>query len=222
MAAQTISLDVYFDYYWPWCYIAAVRLNSLEDELKGSLAVSWKSYLIREEGVTVFDEYIASHFARANEQEEAITFNPWKAGPYPTWGMPALKASKAAALQGKKKQDRFHLAVMKAFYTDGRDISSEQVLEKVAEEEGLIPEEISRELKNPKWERIVYSETKEAKEALGIRSIPAVVVNNRYLVEGAVSVSHYKRVIEELKTSLEKEWLGLPVTYCRVTNSGGA
>jgi len=94
---------------------------------------------------------------------------------------------------------------MKAFYTDGRDISSEQVLEKVAKEEGLITEEFSREFKNPEWERIVYSETKEAKETLGIRSIPAVVVHNRYLVEGAVSVSHYKRVIEEVKTSLGKE-----------------
>jgi len=119
--------------------------------------------------------------------------------------MPALKASKAAALQGKKKRDRFHLAVMKAFYTDGRDISNEQVLEKVAEEEGLIAEEFSREFKNPKWERIVYSETKEAKERLGIRSIPAVVVNNNYLVEGAVSVSHYKKVIEEVNTSSGKE-----------------
>ncbi|MBW1853642.1 MAG: DsbA family protein [Deltaproteobacteria bacterium] len=185
--------------------MAAVRLNRLEDEFKGSLAVSWKSYLIREEGVTVFDEYIASHFKRANEHEESITFNPWKSGPYPTWGMPALKAIKAAAPQGKEKQDRFHLAVMKAFYTDGRDISNEQVLEKVAEEEGLITEEFSREFNNPKWERIVYSETKDAKERLGISSIPAVVVHNRYLVEGAVSVSHYKRVIEEVKTSSGKE-----------------
>ncbi len=216
MENHIISFDVYFDYYWPWCYIAAVRLNRLEDELKESLAVSWKSYLIREEGVTVFDEYIASHFARANEQEEAITFNPWRSGPYPTWGMPALKASKAAALQGKEKWDRFHLAVMKAFYTDGRDISNEQILEKVAEEEGLIAKEFSREFKNPKWEHIIYSETKEAKERLGIRSIPAVVVNNRYLVEGTVSVSHYKGVIEEVITSSGKEWLGIPAVYCRV------
>ena len=112
-------------------------MNTLEGEFKGALTVSWKSYLIREKGVTVFDDYIASHFERANEQEEGIAFNPWKKGTYPTWGMPALKASKAVALQGDKKWKRFHLAVMKAFYTDGRDISSEQVLEEIAEKRGL-------------------------------------------------------------------------------------
>ena len=46
--------------------------------------------------------------------------------------MPALKASKAAELQGREKWKKFHLAVMKAFYTDGRDISKEHVLEEIA------------------------------------------------------------------------------------------
>ena len=180
-------------------------MNTLEGEFKGALTVSWKSYLIREKGVTVFDDYIASHFERANEQEEGIAFNPWKKGPYPTWGMPALRASKAAALQGDKKWSRFHLAVMKAFYTDGRDISSEQVLEEIAKETGLNLEEFAREFNDPKWENVVYEETREAQEVCGIRSIPAVVVQNRYLVEGVVPVAHYKQVIEEVKDSLKPQ-----------------
>jgi predicted DsbA family dithiol-disulfide isomerase len=171
-------------------------LNTLEGEFKGALTVSWKSYLIREKGVTVFDDYIASHFERANEQEEGIAFNPWKKRPYPTWGMPALRASKVAALQGAKKWKRFHLAVMKAFYTEGRDISREQVLEEVAGETGLNLEEFAREFSDPKWENVVYEETREAREVFGIHSIPGVVVQNRYLVEGAVPISHYKQVIE--------------------------
>jgi predicted DsbA family dithiol-disulfide isomerase len=161
--------------------------------------ISWRSYLIREEGVTTFDDYIASHFKRANEQEEGIIFNPWKSGPYPTWGMPALKASKAAELQGREKWKKFHRAVMKAFYTEGRDISREDILEEIAEEQGLIMDEFAKESKNPEWERLVYEETKRAQEVLGIRSIPTVVVQDRFLVEGAVPVSHYKQVIEEIK-----------------------
>ena len=170
--------------------------------MEGELTLSWKSYLIREKGVTVFDDYIASHFERANEQEEDITFNPWRSGPYPSWGMPALRASKAAALQGKEKWNRFHLTVMKSFYTDGRDISSEQVLEEIARETGLTIEEFIREFKDPKWESVVYEETKQAQEVFGIHSIPAVIVQNHYLVEGAVPLSHYKQVIAEVKTSL--------------------
>ena len=169
---------------------------------KPLLNINWKSYLIREEGVTVFDEYIASHFRRANEQEACITFNPWKSGPYPTWGMPALRASKVAALQGKEKWNRFHLAVMKAFYTNGRDISNECVIEEIAEECGLAMEGFTLELRNPKWENMVYEETRQGQEIFGIRSIPTTVIENNYLVEGVVSVSYYKKVIEEMRSLL--------------------
>ena len=172
--------------------------------------ISWKSYLIREEGVTTFDDYIASHFKRANEQEEGIIFNPWKSGPYPAWGMPALKASKAAALQDRKKWRRFHLAVMKAFYTDGRDISRENVLEQIAEEQGLIMDEFVKEYTDLKWEKLVYEETERAQEIFGIRSIPTVVVQNSSLVEGIVPVSHYKQVMAEVKrTEQESEENGI-------------
>ena len=178
-----------------------------------NLVISWKSYLIREEGVTTFDDYIASHFKRANQQEEGIIFNPWKSGPYPTWGMPALKASKAAALQGREKWRRFHLAVMKAFYTDGRDISRENVLEQIAEEQGLIMDEFVKECKNPKWEKLVYEETERAQEIFGIRSIPTVVVQNRFLVEGIVPVSHYKKVMEEVKRTEQESESPSPKSY---------
>ena len=139
---------------------------------------------------------------RANEHEECITFNPWKSGPYPAWGMPALRASKVAALQGKEKWNIFHLAVMKAFYTDGRDVSNENVIEEIAEETGLAMEEFTKELRNPKWQKIVYEETRQAQEIFGIRSIPTVIVQNSYLVEGVVSVSYYRKVVEEMRRSL--------------------
>jgi predicted DsbA family dithiol-disulfide isomerase len=165
--------------------------------------ITWKSYLIREEGVTTFDDYIASHFKRANQQEEGIIFNPWTSGPYPTWGMPALKASKAAELQGREKWKKFHLAVMKAFYTDGRNISKKHVLEEIGKEQGLIMDEFIKESQKPEWEKLVYEETKRAQDVFGIRSIPTVVVQNRFLVEGTVSVSHYKKAIEEMKKESE-------------------
>ena len=116
--------------------------------------------------------------------------------------MPALRASKVAALQGKEKWNRFHLAVMKAFYTDGRDISNECVIEEIAEEAGLAMEGFTRKLRNPKWGNMVYEETRQAQEIFGIRSIPTTVIQNSYLVEGIVSVSYYKKVIEEMRSSL--------------------
>ena len=165
------------------------------------MSLGWRSYLIRGEGMTVFDEYIASHFRRANEQEEGIIFNPWRSGPYPRWGMPALMASKAAELQGKEKWRTFHLAVMKAFYTDSRDISSLAVLEEIGRETGLDMESFTVRMRDPRFEAEVYEETRQAQDRYGIRAIPAVVVDNRFLVEGAVPLSRYKQALNEVRST---------------------
>ncbi len=159
------------------------------------------SYLIRGEGMTTFDEYIASHFRRANEAEPGVIFNPWKSGPYPRWGMPALMASKAAQLQGKEEWRTFHLAVMKAFYTDSRDISSLAVLEEIGQETGLDMEAFTVGMRDPHFEAQVNEETRQAQDRCGIRAIPAVVVDNRFLVEGAVPLAHYQQVLHEVRST---------------------
>ena len=165
------------------------------------MSVHWKSYLIRGEGMTTFDEYIASHFRRANEQEEGVIFNPWRSGPYPSWGLPALMASKAAEQQGKEKWRNFHLAVMKAFYTDSRDISSPAVLEEIGRETGLDMEAFTVGMRDRRFEAEVYEETRQAKDRYGIWSIPAVVIDNRILVEGAVPLAHYQQVLHEVRST---------------------
>jgi len=151
--------------------------------------------------VTEFDEYIASHFRRANEAEPGVIFNPWKSGPYPRWGMPALIASKAAALQGREKWRRFHLAVMKAFYTESRDISSPRVLEEIGREAGLDMEAFTGRMSDAQFETLVYEETRHAQEQYGISSIPALVIQNRFLVEGAVPLSRYRQVLNEVRSA---------------------
>jgi predicted DsbA family dithiol-disulfide isomerase len=155
--------------------------------------------------VTEFDEYIASHFRRANEAEPGVIFNPWKSGPYPRWGMPALMASKAAALQGKEKWRRFHLAVLKAFYTDSRDISSHKVLEEIGSETGLDMEAFTGRMSDPGYEALVYEETRHAQEQYGISSIPVMVIQNRFLVEGAVPLSRYQQVLNEVRSARRRE-----------------
>jgi len=151
--------------------------------------------------VTEFDEYIASHFRRANEAEPGVIFNPWRSGPYPRWGMPALIASKAAALLGREKWRRFHLAVMKAFYTESRDISNLMVLEEIGREAGLDMEAFTGRMSDPQFATLVYEETRHAQDQYGISSIPVLVIQNRFLVEGAVPLSRYQQVLNEVRSA---------------------
>ena len=115
--------------------------------------------------------------------------------------MPALIASKAAALQGKEEWRRFHLAVMKAFYTESRDISSLMVLEEIGRETGLDMESFTGRMSDPQFKALVYEETRHAQEHYGIRAIPALVVDNRFLVEGAVPLSRYQQVLNEVRSA---------------------
>ena len=115
--------------------------------------------------------------------------------------MPALIASKAAALLGREKWRRFHLAVMKAFYTESRDISNLMVLEEIGREAGLDMEAFTVRMSDPQFATLVYEETRHAQDQYGISSIPVMVIQNRFLVEGAVPLSRYQQVLNEVRSA---------------------
>jgi predicted DsbA family dithiol-disulfide isomerase len=56
-------------------------------------------------------------------------------------------------------------------------------------------------MSDPGYEALVYEETRQAQEQYGIRSIPALVVEKRYLVEGAVPLSRYQQVLNEVRSA---------------------
>jgi predicted DsbA family dithiol-disulfide isomerase len=90
---------------------------------------------------------------------------------------------------------------MKAFYTDSRDISSLAVLEEIGRETGLDMEVFTVGIRDPRFEAEVYEETRQAQDRYGIRAIPAVVVHNRFLVEGAVPLSRYQQALNEVRST---------------------
>lgn len=52
-------------------------------------------------------------------------------------GLPSLLAAKAAGRHGEEAFLRFHFALFRAFFEEGRDIGDERVLVEVAREAGL-------------------------------------------------------------------------------------
>ena len=168
------------------------------------LVLSWKSYLIREEGVTTFDDYIASHFERANGHEEGVVFKPMAVGALSHLGYAGIEGEQGRSITGKRKMAGLSSGCDEAFYTKGRDISKSEVLEEVAREKGLLIPAFIDACRNQKWKDLVYEETKRGQEVFGIRSIPAVVVGGTILVEGTVSIARYKQVIEEMQKQMPK------------------
>ncbi|EEF24525.1 protein disulfide oxidoreductase, putative [Ricinus communis] len=85
--------------------------------------------------------------------------------------------------QEKGRQPEVKAALLKAYFTDGQNIADRKVLADVAASVGLDRAEASEVLASDRFVQEVREE-----EALwvqrGINSVPAVVVNERYLISG--------------------------------------
>lgn len=163
-----------------------------------AVQVLWKAFILRDEDPTAtFNDYRRGHWARANAYEPESRFVPWRGDArFPTWGVPALVASKAAERQGRF--GAFHLACFKAMFTDSRDISEPQVLVDIAREVGCDPARFAADLADRTLPQAVLAEHREAVERYGIRAIPTVVIGER-VIEGAVPEEVYVRAIEAVR-----------------------
>ena len=75
---KPIKIVVYFDYLSPWCYIAAVRLQCLEEEYGNKISISWKSYplVVREIPNRLISSHSVESRRRAALEEDKISFSP--------------------------------------------------------------------------------------------------------------------------------------------------
>jgi predicted DsbA family dithiol-disulfide isomerase len=93
--------------------------------------------------------------------------------------------------------DEVHRALFHAYWVEGRDIGSDDVLVSVAAEAGLDPGETRARLDDPGLHRIVEEQTNEALRH-GAGGVPAWAIDERVLVPGAQPHEVFERVLERL------------------------
>ena len=85
-------------------------------------------------------------------------------------------------------------ALFAAYFTDQQDIASSEVLLGIAEAVGLNPVDAETALS-----RGAYSEAVKTEEQYwlsnGVHAVPAVILDNRFLISGARSVEEYEQQI---------------------------
>src|SRR5262249_51992011 len=94
--------------------------------------------------------------------------------------------------------DRFHLALMHAYFADNRTISDRDVILDVAASIGLDAAELGHRLdtSTDAYEAAVIADHRAAL-ALGIAAVPTVVIDE-YMLQGAMRVEQYRKVVERL------------------------
>jgi predicted DsbA family dithiol-disulfide isomerase len=176
----------------------------LKERLGDLVVIEWKSFLLRPHPearpLEQFRAY-TERWSRPNAMEPTCRFHPWTSDTAPpSHSVPAAVAAKVAHRFGRDVAARYHQALFHAYFTENRTVSERTVLVEIAAEVGIESDEFDGALSEhgEDEQRAVFAEYHEAVE-LGIHAVPAVVVDGRYLVQGAVDVDDYAHVVERAR-----------------------
>jgi predicted DsbA family dithiol-disulfide isomerase len=97
----------------------------------------------------------------------------------------------------KGKQVQLKQALLKAYHGEGKATSSHEVLVEAAESVGLDGAEARSILQGGDYANEVRAE-EEKYQAMGIHSVPAIILNNRYLLTGAQPVEAFEQAIQQI------------------------
>jgi predicted DsbA family dithiol-disulfide isomerase len=201
---EPLRFVVYSDYLCPWCANAALRLDRLEREYAGRVELAWRSYLLRPHpragGDPVrtlerFRDYTRS-WQRPAAEPDAFAFRVWEgdAGP-PSHSVPPHVVAKAAAAVSPEAFRHVHHGLLRAYFSENRDITDEATLRAVWEECGL-PGEHFPPIGDPALRRAVLAEHEEALDR-GVTGVPAVrIAGEDAVIVGAHPEALYRRWIE--------------------------
>lgn len=200
-----VSFTVWSDFLCPWCFVGAVRIADLKEEFGDRLLVTWKSYLLRPEAqvrpLDTFRNYTTSwsHPSGPGAHESRTVFNEWGDETPPSHSVPPAIAGKVAASFGADAFDRFHHALMAAYFTDNRTISDIEVIVDVAAACDLDPNEFRSRMQHDgaRLHREVFDDMSEGVD-LGVHAAPTVVVNQTLPIPGAQDLDSYRMIVERI------------------------
>jgi len=100
-----------------------------------------------------------------------------------------------AALQGS--QVELKQALLAAYFTEGRDVSARDVLVDVAKSVGLDATEARHVLDEGRYAQDVRAQ-EQFYQSQGIRAVPSVIVNDRYLIQGGQPAEVFEQTLRQI------------------------
>lgn len=206
---KRIVIDVVSDVVCPWCYLGKRRLESalkLRPDIETE--IHWRPYLLNpqvpREGMARTD-YLSRKFGSderfrpAHERltrlgkEEGVEFHFERIVRQPNtldahrvigW---AEEAGKAAPVVEN---------IMRAFFTEGKDLTDNDVLVKVASQNGLDADHVRRDLASERDLELTQKAAAAAADG-GISGVPFFIFNSRFALAGAQAPEQIVSAIDQ-------------------------
>jgi len=193
-----IKIDIISDVVCPWCYIGKRRLEKAIAQVSDQIEVeveyhpfelnpdmpaegrNQKEYLAKKFGSEQKYHQITSQVT-ATAAEEGLIFDFDKQGISPNTRN-AHRLISYAKLQGKQLEMKE--ALMKAYFTDGVNLTQTENLVAIATQLGLDQVQVTTYLNsNEGFKEVIAEENQNIKR--GISGVPFYIINNKHAISGA-------------------------------------
>lgn len=207
-----LKIDFVSDVSCPWCVIGLKSLEQALDHLGPEVTadIHFQPFELNPqmapEGEDIV-EHIAQKYGSTPEQMQAnregirargaelgFTFNMEMRGRiYNTFD--AHRLLHWADLEGR--QIELKRALFQAYFTDGRNPSDHEVLIDVASRVGLDAQQAREILASDRYAAEVR-QRQQLFGQLGIRAVPSVIVNDKYLIQGGQPVAVFEQALRKI------------------------
>ena len=210
MAAKKLQIDFVSDVVCPWCAVGLASLETALQRLDGEVeaAIRFQPFELNPdmppEGEDR-DEHLQKKYGRSKEEFAAARENIRQRAAAVGFTMNAQEriynsfdAHRLLHWAGETgKQPALKHALLKAYFTEGLNIADRDVLVAKAEEAGLDANEARAILDSDRYAADVKQE-EQAWLAAGINSVPAIVVNRKYLISGGQPPEVFEANLREM------------------------
>ncbi len=205
-----LKIDIVSDVVCPWCVIGFINLQKAIKELNDQIKfeISWKPYELHPEiPQNGYDKklYLEQKFGDLSGRQSpykqieeignslGFKFNFSKTERIPN-------TFNAHRLLWKSKQEGLQTelseALFKAYFTDGRDVGSIEVLSDIAHEVGMKKEEIKNFLNSKEGGQETADEEMNFIEK-SIGAVPTYFINNKYIIQGGQEPETFVSFLEK-------------------------
>ena len=210
------KIDIISDPICPWCYIGKTRLDrALELNPTHNFIIEWHPFQLNptmpKDGMDR-REYLEAKFGgqkeaikvyrnidkTATETGLSLNFGGIKRTPNT---IDAHRLIHWAGIEGRQNSiiDR----LFKAYFQEGRDISEHSVLTRIASAAGMDQDVVRSLLKSDADKEDIKARDTDARKR-GIQGVPAFVVANEYVIQGAQTIDIWDNIIKEIQEVILK------------------
>jgi len=187
--------------------VAEVRLKKVQAEVGDDLNLVWRSFLLRPEPdpnrtIEKFMEYTKS-WGRPARMEPETVFMPWESGEEgpPSHSFPPHQAAKIAARIGPEAFAKIHERLLRAYFSENRNITRRDVLDELWVDVGLPLEDLD-DFDDPEIVRQIMSEHMESLRH-GVSGVPAIRLEQvEGVLVGAQDIDVYRRLVQKAITEV--------------------